>query len=411
MGRSRNCTGKNEPRPLVSRPRSKARTHGVDVGAGPGSHLAVNGRRHSKESGSTLEDIVDEGLQILVEAQVDYHPVYGLKLVVRNIDTSFTEGQLARQRAETIAYLVNEGLWDLNRNLAIPIVIQRIALISNITAAGYADFVQQLESNPYGYDIWVELFPSALQGQAVIDEVPKQLKVIARQADRYDAVAIIRGGGSKMDLSAFDAKEVTEAIARCPIPVITGIGHETDETVSDLIAAIRLKTPTAAAADVIDRMLTYDQQLEETHRRIQWAIRHRWLSIDERMLKLRENIRSAMHYQINREDKRLINHWSNLQAALRNKIEQLDNRFAGYWDKMYTLARHRVEKELSSLRHKEEMIQHSDPSEVLKKGYSLLTYKGIPLKDPAVLKSGDELENYVLQGKISSQFISYESKK
>ena len=207
---------------------------------------SIQRKRHTD-----LDDLLIEGRLMLLEVEVDFHPVYGLKLTIRDIDTDFSEGQLSKQKADTIAKLVESGSWDKNKSIPVPLVIRKIALISNETAAGYADFIQQLKENPYGYVFDTTLFPTALQGQGVITEVPERIFEILEKQQDFDVVIIIRGGGSKLDLSAFDNYQVANAIANCPLPVITGIGHETDDTVSDMVAAIRLKTPTATAAPAI----------------------------------------------------------------------------------------------------------------------------------------------------------------
>ncbi len=194
-----------------------------------------------------LEDLLKEGTEVSIQIEVSYHTMHGLSLSVIDIDVEYTLGRMELHRQETIVRLKREGLLQLNSHIVLPDVIQRIAVISSSSASGYQDFIHHLDQNEYGYDFQVDLFPSAMQGTQLESEVRSALAQINQQDEYYDVIVLIRGGGSKLDLAGFDLYEVAKAISHSRLPVFTGIGHETDTTIADLVADVRAATPTAAA--------------------------------------------------------------------------------------------------------------------------------------------------------------------
>lgn len=211
------------------------------------------------------------GLKILFQASPKFHELYGFSLDIHDIDPTYTLGDLARQRQETIVRLQNEGLFDLNRQHALLEVPQRIAVISSPTAAGYQDFMAQLASNPFGYAFKLTTFKASVQGTEAVSSIQAALHRVSLQRPAFDAVVIIRGGGSQTDLLCFDQYELAATVAQMALPVVTGIGHERDESVTDLVAHTSLKTPTAVAAFLIDRCNAYEAHLEEVLRQIKDA--------------------------------------------------------------------------------------------------------------------------------------------
>ncbi len=202
------------------------------------------------------------GLKVLMQASVRFHELYGLSLDISNIDPNYTIGDLARQRQETLKRLEAEGLLEANKALELPLVPQRLAVISSATAAGYQDFVHQLEQNNFGYFFSLTLIPATVQGNDAPASIQRAMAQAARDTDRYDAIVLIRGGGSQTDLSCFDDYAIAAAIGRSPLPVLTGIGHERDESVADMVAHTRLKTPTAVANFLIDRFRSAEEYSE-----------------------------------------------------------------------------------------------------------------------------------------------------
>jgi exodeoxyribonuclease VII large subunit len=251
----------------------------VDKGHGPGGAAREQAKakatiwnnryqRISQSFESQTGHPLKPGLKILLNATIKFHELHGLSLDVLHIDPNYTLGDLARQRQETINRLQTEELLERNKGRSLPLVPQRLALVSSPTAAGLQDFLHQLRHNAFGYDFVTKLFPATVQGKEAIASVTQALAQINREHQNFDAAIIIRGGGSQTDLYCFDQYEIAAAVADSPLPVLTGIGHERDETVTDLVAHTRFKTPTAVAAFLVDRAKAFDETLDEALWRI-----------------------------------------------------------------------------------------------------------------------------------------------
>ena len=204
------------------------------------------------------------GLKVLIAATVEFHEVYGLSLNIKDIDPAYTLGDLARKRNEVIAQLTEEGIIDMNREIPLPDIPSRIAIISSPTAAGYEDFMNQLENNASGYSFYPKLFEATMQGTDAPASIIMALDNVFEVADRFDVLVIIRGGGSQIDLSCFDDYELAMHVAQFPLPVLTGIGHEKDETVTDIVAHTKLKTPTAVAQFLVEKYDEVAVNIEQT---------------------------------------------------------------------------------------------------------------------------------------------------
>ena len=220
---------------------------------------------------ANLDALLQTGAEVLLKVKVEFHERYGLKLVIEDIDPSYTLGKLEQRRRQLYEQLQAQGL--IGKNAALPLrpVLQRIAVISSETAAGYQDFLQHLAENLYGYAFKTSFFTAAMQGTQVEAEVLKQLRAVQRRAGSFDAVVIIRGGGAKLDLAGFDSLSLCQAIADFPLPVFTGIGHEVDETLVDLVAHTALKTPTAVADFLLQHNLHFESQLVEMSQFLRYA--------------------------------------------------------------------------------------------------------------------------------------------
>ncbi|HMN91317.1 MAG TPA: exodeoxyribonuclease VII large subunit [Saprospiraceae bacterium] len=225
-------------------------------------------RQMRSKIGRLLADLLQEGVEVQLKVRVDFHERYGLKLVIEDIDPAYTLGQLEMRRRQTLDTLRQEGYFGKNAALPLPIVLQRIAVISSERAAGYQDFLQHLKENIYGYTFDCQLFETAMQGEQVEPELLRQLKNIARQRERFDCVVIIRGGGARFDLAAFDRLPLCKGVAELPLPVLTGIGHDVDETVLDQVAYAALKTPTAVADFLLQRNLSFENRLQQQGNRL-----------------------------------------------------------------------------------------------------------------------------------------------
>ena len=217
----------------------------------------------------TTGQMFASGIKVLVKVTVQFHELYGYSLTVLDIDPAYTLGDMARRRREILLQLEEEGVLTLNKELEMPVLPQRIAVISSATAAGYGDFCHQLQHNPGGFFFYTELFPALMQGNQVEESVLAALDRINARVNEFDIVVIIRGGGATSDLSGFDTYLLAAACAQFPLPIITGIGHERDDTVLDSVAHTRVKTPTAAAELLIHRITEVADHLEELSARVQ----------------------------------------------------------------------------------------------------------------------------------------------
>ncbi|GAB3535868.1 hypothetical protein GCM10027443_25420 [Pontibacter brevis] len=222
------------------------------------SRYQMLGRYFEEKTGQPLK----AGLKVLFQATVRFHELYGLSLDIVNIDPNYTIGDLARQRQETLKRLEAEGLMEANKSIELDLVPQRLAVISSATAAGYQDFIHQLQNNSFGYSFHTTLFPATVQGNEAPASVKRAMALAGKYKDRFDAIVLIRGGGSQTDLSCFDDYAIAAAIGHSPLPVLTGIGHERDESISDMVAHTRLKTPTAVANFLIDRFRSAEEYNE-----------------------------------------------------------------------------------------------------------------------------------------------------
>ena len=228
-------------------------------------------RLQTKLGMANLDALLQAGAEVLLKVKVEFHERYGLKLVIEDIDPSYTLGKLEQRRRQLYEQLQAQGL--IGKNAALPLrpVLQRLAVISSETAAGYQDFLQHLAENLYGYAFKTSFFAAAMQGTQVEAEVLKQMRAIQRRAGNFDAVVIIRGGGAKLDLAGFDSLALCQAIADFPLPVFTGIGHDVDETLVDLVAHTALKTPTAVADFLLQHNLHFEGQLVEMSQFLRYA--------------------------------------------------------------------------------------------------------------------------------------------
>ena len=215
------------------------------------------------------------GIKILCKASVEFHPLYGLSLNITDIDPSYTLGDLARKKQEVIQRLRKEGVFDMNRELLFPLVPQRIAVISSETAAGYGDFSESILHNSHGFHFHTTLFPAVMQGDEAPASISSAMEKIYESESDFDCVVIIRGGGSKADLESFNHYDLAYFITQFPLPVITGIGHERDESVADMVAHHGLKTPTAVAEFLVDQLLAFEFRLSALADRLLTSVRNR----------------------------------------------------------------------------------------------------------------------------------------
>lgn len=320
------------------------------------------------------------GIKVLVQVTVSFHELYGYSLTVQDIDPTYTLGDLARRRREILHQLEEEGVLTLNKELTMPRLPQRIAIVSSPTAAGYGDFCHQLKNNPRGFFFYTELFPALMQGDRVEESILSALDGINARLEEFDAVVIIRGGGATSDLSGFDTYLLAAACAQFPLPIITGIGHERDDTVLDSVAHTRVKTPTAAAEYLIARMDEAADELAMLAARLQEGARNR-LQQEHRKLSLYQNrIPTAAYRRLSDAKMALL--------TVRKDVAQV------------------VASSLSRHRHRLELLQQrlsdASPEKLLARGYSITLKDGKAVKDAKQLQAGDEVVTRLYRGEVTS---------
>lgn len=320
------------------------------------------------------------GINVLISVRAQFHPAYGFSWIVSDIDPTYTIGDMARKRKEIIEKLRKTGIIDMNKQLAIPPFVRRVAVISAPTAAGYGDFNNQLKDNEYGYVFTVSLFPATMQGEGVEKSVMAALNDVMKSGEPYDVAVIIRGGGATSDMSGFDSLPLAEFTARFPIPVIVGIGHDRDECVLDVVAHTSVKTPTAAAALLVSILKTTEDSIDDAAARI-------YHSVDARMKEEQKRI-GLMASRI-----------PLLFSMVKTKqIAVLDT----LWNRLSTTVMRRLDKEKHTIALLVQRADALDPTLLLKRGYSITMHDGKTVCDPSTLNVGDEIITRVEKGIIKS---------
>ena len=334
--------------------------------------------RFQKEAGETLR----KGLQVKLLVEVNFHEQYGYSLNVVDIDSTFTLGDLAKRRREILQQLEKDGILHDNQSLPLPRLLKRIAVISSATAAGYGDFCNQLEENDYGFHFDVQLFPAVMQGEQVPESIIAALEEI-REEPPFDLVVIIRGGGASSDLSDFDSYELAACIALYPLPVLTGIGHERDETVLDYVAHTKVKTPTAAAAFIIEHQAEEAALLDDLYQRITHSSKE----------------------QIQREKQRLEHQRAVLPLIFMGFYQKGENKLVLLSQRLSSSAKQSLEREKHSLQLMQQRLNSLDPRLLLKRGYTITTCGGKLVRSIEGLAEGEVLTTQTEKGEIYSKVI------
>ncbi|BEG99662.1 exodeoxyribonuclease VII large subunit [Bacteroides sedimenti] len=321
------------------------------------------------------------GIKVLVQVSVEFHELYGYSLTVTDIDPTYTLGDMARKRREILKQLEEEGVLTLNKELEMPMLTQRIAVISSSTAAGYGDFCNQLLENPYGFVFYPHLFPALMQGNQVEESVISALNAVNSRRDDFDAVVIIRGGGATSDLSGFDTYLLAANCAQFPLPVITGIGHERDDTVIDSVAHTRVKTPTAAAQFLITHMHQAAVLLEE----------------------MAGTLTSSLTGRMEQERRRLTDLTSRLPLVVENRILREEYQIKQKMQQIYNGIIQILTRKQHRLLLLEQKVSDASPERVLKRGFSLTLKDGKVVTDSAQLRLGDTITTRLAKGEVISE--------
>lgn len=320
------------------------------------------------------------GIKVLVQVSVEFHELYGYSLTVLDIDPTYTLGDMARRRREIILRLEEEGVLTMNKELDMPLAPQRIAVISSATAAGYGDFCDQLKNIPYGLSFQTKLFPAVMQGERVEESIISALESVYQELHDWDVVVLIRGGGATSDLSGFDTYNLAANCAQFPLPIITGIGHERDETVLDIVAHTRVKTPTAAAEYLIGRLYETALKLEDHATRVV-------NKVEERL--------NWEHTRLNRLSERI-------PMNVRMCLQAGHYAVKGIQHRIDVALQERLLKEKHRLQLLEHQVRTASPEHLLKRGYSITLLDGRAVTDISMLKEGDVVTTRYAKGESQS---------
>lgn len=344
------------------------------------------------------------GIKVLVKVTVDFHELYGYSLTVVDIDPTYTLGDMARRRKEIISRLESEGILTLNKELELPVLAQRIAVISSATAAGYGDFCNQLEHNPYGFVFYPHLFQAVMQGDKVELSIIAALEKIYQTQEKWDVVVIIRGGGATSDLSGFDTYNLAAHCAQFPLPVLTGIGHERDDTVLDVVSHTRVKTPTAAAEFLINHLRGTAEALDGYASFINQTIPDILQREKERLERCVSRIPSQVEIRLQREVFRQERLFKRMELAWQSRLMREEHRL----DLSLRIAgalQTRLQREKHRLELFEQRVNAASPDVLLKRGYSITLNNGKAVTDASLLKDGDEIVTRLAKGEIRSKVI------
>lgn len=320
------------------------------------------------------------GITILFRATVEYHELYGLSLNITDIDPAYTAGEMALRREAIIRRLTAEGVLSMNSGLPLTPYPRNIAVISSSKAAGYQDFINHLVNNPYGYAFRTTLFEAVMQGETTRASVTEALDSISEMISEFDVVVIIRGGGSTIDLSWFDSYEIAYHVTQFPLPVLTGIGHEKDQSVTDMVAWKALKTPTAVAGFIVERTMECENNIIGMAESLVSAVEGAMEAAEERLSSIQNRITATARLMVRLKEEKLSNHAGRLARASANVL----NRAKEATDRM------------------EDALRHLNPAGVLRRGFTLTSRNGTIIQSASELKQGDTIKTYFAEGTAES---------
>lgn len=375
---------------------------------------------------------LEKGMRVMLNVEVVFHEVYGYSLNVRDIDPTYTVGDLERKKREILAQLEQDGVINMNRELEFPVLPKNIAVISSPTAAGLGDFMDQLSANVYGYRFHVKLFPAVMQGEKTTESVIAALEHIYEYESLFDVVVIIRGGGSQTDLGSFDTYEMAANVAQFPLPVIAGIGHERDETIVDRVAYMRVKTPTAAAAFLVDCFQEQETRLDEWKTEFVSGVKELLHEQHTRQLLYVSTLKRSVQLLLLNRGTRLkllsqqlehnarnfvcdrLTGFGQLRNRMNNRIEMIferqGNKLTVYADAVHQKTARIFDNHKRRLEIAQTTMKYVDPENVLKRGYSITWLNGKALKKSTGIKAGDLLETWLAEGKIKSEVKTVDKK-
>lgn len=335
------------------------------------------------------------GLRILAQVEVKFHELYGLSFNVKDIDAQYTLGERARRRRAVIQQLIDEGVYDMNKALPLPVVPQRIAVISSPTAAGLGDFMDQLRNNRGGYRFEVQLFKASMQGDAaeasIVAALLEVYDCLEQRGPCFDVVVVIRGGGAQVDLDCFDTYGLATHIAQFPVPVITGIGHERDETVADLVAHTKMKTPTAVAEFLINGITAYDERIEGCRQRLERQTNQLLREQTYRLESQQTTLRYAILGKLQQQKQYLTQRQEQLQYIAQTRLRRERERLTRWPETLRTQTQHQLQRWQQQLDTHEKVVALLDPASILRRGFTQTYVDGKLLSKAGSIAKGSEI--------------------
>ncbi len=376
---------------------------------------------------------LEAGMKVLLVVSIEFHEVYGYSLNIKDIDPTYTLGDMERRRLEIIRRLEEEGVMDMNKTLELTEIPQRIAIISSQTAAGYEDFMRQISDNPAGYIFYTKLFTAVMQGRETSESVVAALDKIAGMEEQFDAVVILRGGGSKTDLQAFDDYWIALNISQFPLPVLTGIGHERDESVADLVAHTSLKTPTAVAEFLIERLSDFDSLLSDISEQISRTTKDLLFKAKSDLAKLAYQFVPIVKNKIHTEHRILDNTTHRLETKLRTRFDTEHNRIKEIFyrlnkrsinnqqkeyqrlNSLFSELRTQAERNILRVAHRIELARLSaellSPEQTLKRGFAYITQNNSLVSRTSQLDKDTEITATLIDGTFTAEVKSISKSK
>ena len=353
------------------------------------------------------------GMKVLLKVYPQFHEAYGFSWIVTDIDPTYTLGDMARKRQEIIRQLKDQGIFDLQKELHLPLFCQRIAVISSQTAAGYGDFCNQLSDNPYGFKFQTRLFPAIMQGEGVEQSIIAALeRIFSEYSDfsdhsentvpPFDCVVIIRGGGATSDMSGFDTLALAENVANFPLPIITGIGHDRDESILDMVSHTRVKTPTAAATLLIDHLKIVHDAINNAQESITLFTRQKLSTLNSQLSTLQEMLPKLFTIVKTRQEACIESLYMRILSCIRETVISSLGKINAFETRLPILTDRRLMTEKHRLQLMEEKAKNLDPTLLLQRGYSITTKNGKVVRYVEELEIGDDLETHLANGTVHS---------
>lgn len=352
-----------------------------------------------------LGEPLKDGITMIFEASITFHPMYGMGLNISDIDVSYVLGELEKEKKESIAKLKKEGLFHRNKQLPFPLIPKRLAIISVETSKGLSDFYKIIQNNPWGYKIETTLYPALLQGDKSIPSILHQLISIRNDLHEYDVVTIIRGGGGEVGLASYNNYQLAKAIALFPIPVLTGIGHATNETVCEMVAYKNAITPSSLAEIVLQKFHDFANVLRTAEQQIAYQVERQFAVEKQKITYNIHTINWRSQNLIQRKKQYLEHNMLQFIAGSTRLIEEQQRQIKNNKQQITTGSQRLIEDQKQIIANDKKILHLADPVKILQKGFALVWHEGKIITNTSQLKEGDIIRNQLRDGEVESEIL------